>query len=94
VTIKGITIVRVLVSGALSFATLTAIDRFAEDGLRDGLAMPGAIVSMLGSIVGLYDTPSGAWARVCIAGNFAFYATLWWVLLRVVVRVSAKAKTT
>ncbi len=93
-TIKGIVILRVLVSGALSVATLAAIDRFAEGGLRDDLAMPGGIVGMLGSIVGLYDTPSGAWATVCIVGNFAFYATLWWFLLRVVARVSAKVITT
>jgi len=94
VAINSIVILRVLVSGALSVATLAAIDRFAEGGLRDDLAMPGGIVGMLGSIVGLYDTPSGAWATVCIVGNFAFYATLWWFLLRVVARVSAKVITT
>jgi hypothetical protein len=56
--------------------------------------MPGGIFGSIGAIVGLYDVPSGAWAMVCIAGNFVFYATLWRLLQMIVARVSAKAKAT
>jgi hypothetical protein len=94
VTIKGITLFRVFVSGVLSIVTLTAIDRFAGGSLRDSFAMPGGVIGSIGSMVGLYDMPSGAWAMVCIGGNFVFYATLWWVILWLVARLSSMAKAT
>jgi hypothetical protein len=92
VIVKTTALVRVVAAGALSVVTLAAIDRIGEPGLRDGLAMPGAVIGMLGGQVGLYDTPSRAWATLCIAGNFVFYATFWWVILQVIARVYARAK--
>ncbi len=71
---------------ALSAGTLVAVGHFTASGMRDGLAMPGAVLAMVGSVVGLYDVPSGPWAAACIAGNFVFYTILWWTVVRVLAR--------
>jgi hypothetical protein len=86
VKIKTATLLRVLVANVLGIATLEIIDHIRPPGLRDGLALPGAVVSTLGSIAGLYDVPSGPWAIVCIFGNFLFYAGVWLALLSFAVR--------
>ena len=69
---KTAALIRVLVAGVLGVATLELITHLGSSRARDGLALPGGVVGMLGSIAGLYDTPSGPWAAVCIAGNFFF----------------------
>jgi len=86
VKIKTAALFRMLVAGGLGVATLEVIAHLGTSRISDGLALPGGVVGMLGSIVGLYDTPSGPWAAVCLAGNFLFYAGAWWVLLSLAVR--------
>jgi hypothetical protein len=86
VKIKTVALLRVLVAGVLGFATLEIIGHIRSPGFRDGLALPGALISTLGSMVGLYDVPSGPWAVACMFGNFLFYAGVWWALLSFAVR--------
>jgi hypothetical protein len=76
----------VLTSCVLGIATLEVIVRQLPARIRDGFAIPGAVTGMLGSLIGLYDIPSGPWAIVCMIGNCLFYAALWWVLLSFVQR--------
>jgi hypothetical protein len=76
----------VLIACVLGIATLEVIAHQLPSRVSDGFALPGAVTGMLGSIVGLYDIPSGPWAIVCMIGNFLFYAALWWVLMRFVHR--------
>jgi hypothetical protein len=91
-SMKTTALLRVVASAALAAATLTAVGQVGASGVRDGLAMPGAVLGMAGSIVGFYDAPSGAWASVCMAGNFSFYTGLWWVLIWILARRSAAAQ--
>ena len=49
---------------------------------------------MIGSLVGFYDTPSVPWAAMCIIGNLAFYAFIWWLLLKLVERSRSKVRKT
>jgi hypothetical protein len=81
VKIKLATSIRVLIACVLGIATLEVIARELPSRISDGLALPGAVVGMLGSLVGIYDIPSGPWAIVCMIGNFLFYSVLWWALL-------------
>ena len=84
-------------AAALSVVTclgISAINRLPYSEFRvtayDTLSIPGGVVAMIGSLVGLYDTPSVPWAAVCIIGNFAFYAFVWWLPLKLVVRSRSK----
>jgi hypothetical protein len=83
VTAKRIALLRASTACVLSLVTNLG---FAKIGgtVKDDFAMPGALLAMLGSNAGLYDTPSGAWAVVCIVGNLVFYAIVWWIILRTV----------
>ena len=90
-------LVRVAAAAALSVVTclgISAISRLPYSEARvtayDALSMPGGVVAMIGSFVGLYDTPSAPWAAMCIIGNLAFYALIWWLLLKLVVRFRSK----
>ena len=94
-------LVRVATAAVLSVGTclgISAISRLPYSGMRvtayDALSMPGGVVAMVGSLVGLYETPSVPWAAMCIIGNFAFYALIWWLLLKLVVRSRSKAGET
>ena len=79
-----------LIAGALSVGTLYAIRALPTAGLKDALAVPGALLGTIGSVAGLYDVPSGAWANVCITGNIVTYAVLWWIVVRTVVGLRTK----
>jgi hypothetical protein len=90
-------LVRAATSGALSVATLLGISRLAKLPYSDSrtlnsdvLGLPGAVVGTIGSSLGLYDTPSPAWAVTCLIGNFAFYGFLWWLLLTLTIRRGTK----
>ena len=78
------------VAGALAVGTLYAIRALPAAGLKDALAMPGALFGTIGSLEGLYDVPSGAWANVCVVGNIVTYSVVWWIILRTVVRLRSQ----
>ena len=80
-----------LSASVLSVSTTYAIRALAPARVGDWLAIPGAIVAMPGGVLGLYDVPSGAWALVCIAGNFVTYAVFWWLIVRLAVRLLGEA---
>jgi len=76
-----------LAAGVLSYVTCYAIGHLAPTGLSDALSIPGALVGKLGGVAGLYDIPSGVWAKVFIAGNFVTYGVVWWIVARLLVRL-------
>lgn len=80
--LKLIDLIWVTLACVLSIATLAVIAHLLSSRVSDELALPGAVVGMLGSLVGMYDIPSGPWATVCVIGNFLFYSALWWAALR------------
>jgi hypothetical protein len=90
-------IVRTTASGALSIVTqlgIAGLDRLpyshARVLIRDALSIPGGVIGMMGSAVGLYDTPSLAWAVACEVRNLAFYSIIWWFLLKLVIRPGSR----
>ena len=80
--LKWITLLWVTLACVLGIATLEVITHLLSSRVSDGLALPGGVIGMLGSLVGLYDIPSGPWAMACVIGNFLFYSALWWAVLR------------
>ncbi len=81
-----------LAAAALGAVTLAIVGYLGPSGVRDGLSMPGAVLGVAGSVVGLYDIPSGTWAAACMIGNLIFYTGLWWTLIWVFVRRNAAAQ--
>jgi hypothetical protein len=81
VKIRFTTWIRIALAGILSIASLELIAHCLPSRINDVLALPGGVAGMFGELIGLYDIPSSNWAIACIAGNFLFYAALWWALI-------------
>jgi uncharacterized membrane protein len=79
---KWITLLWLMLACVLGVVTLEVITHLLSSRVSDGLALPGGVIGMLGSLVGLYDIPSGPWAIACVIGNFLFYSVLWRAVLK------------
>jgi hypothetical protein len=86
VTAKVSALLNSVAAIVLAYTTLIVVHATASPGLRDVLAMPGAVLGSAGGIVGLYDIPSGSWAVVCLAGNLLFYSAVWWLAIYIAAR--------
>jgi len=80
VTDNQTTLFRAIAACALS-VLLNLVVAAIGGSFKDAFAMPGAVVGMLGSVTGIYDTPSRAWAIACVVGNVVFYSAILWVML-------------
>ena len=90
--VKSAAFLRVVAAAVLAVLAFFSVGRVLSSNLRDALAMPGGLLDTAGGVVGLYDIPSGAWAGVCLAGNFIFYTGFWWALIWVLGRRRASAQ--